>query len=145
MRQWPNDCFFAWVESEINAGRSVRFRMKGGSMLPFLREGRDEVVVFPCREDELQPMEAVLFRYRGRHILHRIIRRQAGRLWLQGDGVCAVHEECAPSDVVGIVRYVYVAGRREEVSSWRWRWKVRLWRCLGSGRSLVLRCMRRCG
>ena len=41
MKCIPNDVFFAWVESEIAEGHSVRFRLKGQSMFPLLRNERD--------------------------------------------------------------------------------------------------------
>ena len=44
MKRIANECFFAWVESEIKSGRSVKFRVKGNSMMPLLRNGKDEVV-----------------------------------------------------------------------------------------------------
>ena len=47
MKRIANECFFAWVESEIKSGRSVKFRVKGNSMMPLLRNGKDEVVVGP--------------------------------------------------------------------------------------------------
>ena len=34
MKKVDNDIFFAWVESEIEAGHAVRFRLKGNSMYP---------------------------------------------------------------------------------------------------------------
>ena len=57
MRKIPNELFFSRVEAEIAGGRPVRFRLKGWSMFPLLRDGRDEVVLYPCTEDELQPMD----------------------------------------------------------------------------------------
>ena len=45
MKRIANECFFAWVESEIKSGRSVKFRVKGNSMMPLLRNGKDDVVV----------------------------------------------------------------------------------------------------
>lgn len=59
MKCIPNDVFFAWVESEIAEGHSVRFRLKGQSMFPLLRNERDEVVLYPCHENELRPMDVV--------------------------------------------------------------------------------------
>ena len=56
MKQIPNDFFFSWVEKEIAEGRNVRFRLKGNSMFPLLRDGRDVVVLYPCTEDELRPL-----------------------------------------------------------------------------------------
>ena len=46
MKRIANECFFCvgW-ESEIKSGRSVKFRVKGNSMMPLLRNGKDEVVV----------------------------------------------------------------------------------------------------
>ena len=66
MKQIPNELFFTWVETEIAEGNSVRFRLKGQSMFPLLRNERDEVVIYPCVADELQPMDVVLFRYQGK-------------------------------------------------------------------------------
>ena len=51
MKTLSNDIFFAQVESEIAAGRSVRFKVKGNSMYPLLRNGLDEVTLSPiCKE-----------------------------------------------------------------------------------------------
>lgn len=36
MKRIANECFFAWVESEIKSGRSVKFRVKGNSMMPVI-------------------------------------------------------------------------------------------------------------
>ena len=33
------------IEDEISSGGKVRFKPRGRSMLPFLKEGRDEVVL----------------------------------------------------------------------------------------------------
>ena len=46
-----NDCFFAEVVQRLEAGQSVRFRVKGTSMTPLLRNGKEEVVVYPCTTD----------------------------------------------------------------------------------------------
>ena len=86
MKQIPNELFFAWIEKEIAEGRSVQFRLKGYSMFPLLRNECDEVVLTPCQENELRPMDVVLFRYQGKHVLHRIIRREGSKLYIQGDG-----------------------------------------------------------
>lgn len=84
MKRLPNDCFFSLVEDDIHHGKSVRFRMKGSSMFPLLREGKDEVAVYPCKAESLKPMDVVLFRYRGRCLLHRIVGMKDGRFIMQG-------------------------------------------------------------
>ena len=144
MKQLSNDLFFAWVEAEIAEGNPVRFRLKGQSMFPLLRNGRDIVVLYPCRQEELRPMDVVLFRYRGTHVLHRILRREGERLLIQGDGSYVAREECTVADVVGIVRTIIrPSGKQVSVDSWRWRLPSRLWRSLGVLRTPMLRVLHR--
>jgi len=142
MKQIPNEVFFAWVEQEIAEGRSVRFRLKGQSMFPLLRNERDEVVLYPCREEELQPMDVVLFRYQGKHVLHRILRREGSCLYLRGDGSYVAKEMCATADVVGKVQEVIrPSGKMIPVDAWQWRMPSRLWCGLGIFRNPCLRVL----
>ena len=143
MKQIPNNLFFAWVESEIAEGRSVRFRLKGHSMFPLLRNERDEVVLYPCTEAELKPMDVVLFRHQGRHVLHRIIRREGDRLLIQGDGSFVAKEECTVADVIGKVRSVVrPSGKELSVDDWQWRFPSFVWQHMGIFRTPLLRVLR---
>ena len=140
MKIVSNELFFAWVEEELAKGNNVRIRMKGVSMLPLLRGEKDEVLLAPCPPDELKPMDVVLFHFRGKHVLHRIIRRKGDWLRIQGDGSFVAVEQCHTKDVVGKVIKVYrPSGREVSVDSWRWRWPSRLWRCSDTLRRLMLR------
>ena len=142
MKQIPNELFFAWIEKEIAEGRSVQFRLKGYSMFPLLRNERDEVVLSPCQENELRPMDVVLFRYQGKHVLHRIIRREGSKLYIQGDGSFVAKEECLTSDVVGKVCIVVrPSGKHIDVNSWQWRLPSTMWRRTGIFRKLLLRIL----
>ena len=140
MKPIPNEIFFAWVEEEMAAGRSVTFRLKGNSMYPLLRDGRDDVVLCPCAGEELRPMDVVLFRYKGKHLLHRIMRIDGDRLYIQGDGSVVAREECLYSDVVGKVQAVVrPSGRTIPTSSWKWRVPRCLWRKSGMLRIFLLK------
>ena len=142
MKQIPNELFFAWIEKEIAEGRSVQFRLKGYSMFPLLRNEREEVVLSPCQENELRPMDVVLFRYQGKHVLHRIIRREGSKLYIQGDGSFVAKEECLTSDVVGKVCIVVrPSGKHIDVNSWQWRLPSTMWRRTGIFRKLFLRVL----
>ena len=91
----PNQLFFAEVEAMLSEGREVQIRMKGHSMRPLLRSERDQVVLTPCTDPaRLRPGDVVLFRCCGRHILHRIVRRDGDRLTLAGDGNYRITEQC---------------------------------------------------
>ena len=140
MKKVDNDTFFAWVESEIEAGHAVRFRLKGNSMFPLLRNGKDVVVLEKCPAESLQPMDVVLFRYRGKHVLHRIIRREGERLLIQGDGSIVAKEECTVDDVVGkVLRICRPSGKEIPVGSWQWTIPSRMWHGLGFLRNWILR------
>ena len=144
MKQIPNDLFFAWVETEIAEGRSVQFRLKGVSMFPLIRNGKDEVVLHPCSAEDLRPMDVVLFKYKGQYLLHRIIKREGKRLIIQGDGSFVAKEMCTTDDVVG---KVYAIVRRHDkviyVDSWKWKLPSLLWRNTGLLRPYLLYILRR--
>ncbi len=142
MKQIPNDLFFAWVESEIAEGRSVRFRSKGVSMYPFIRGGKDEIVLSPCSKEELKPMDVILFRYEGKHILHRIIRKNDNQLTIKGDGSYNAKETCTVDDVVGRVQSIIrPSGKVISVDSWRWRLTSYIWNKMGIFRNPILRLL----
>ncbi len=143
MKVIPNESYFAWVEEEIAQGRPVQFRLKGVSMFPLMRNGKDEVVLYPCKGEELKPMDVVLFRYRGKHLLHRIIRREGDCLYIQGDGSYVAKESCNVADVVGKMHSVIrPGGRRVSVESRSWRIQSLLWQKIGAFRPYLLRVLR---
>lgn len=128
MKTIPNNIFFEWAESELSQRRNVCIRVKGNSMKPFLRSERDEVLLSPCQPSELKSMDVVLFKYRGRHVLHRIIIRNKEKLLLRGDGVYNQHEECTTADVLGIVKVVRRDSKREfSTENLFWKYSGRLW------------------
>ena len=110
MKTLSNDIFFAQVESEIAAGRSVRFKVKGHSMYPLLRNGKDEVTLSPL---EKVPTfnDIVLFRYHGKHILHRIISIESDTYTIQGDGIYLSCEKCTRKDILGVVTHIHKKGK----------------------------------
>ncbi|WP_418194993.1 S26 family signal peptidase [Alistipes shahii] len=83
----------------------------------------------PCADPaRLQPGDVVLFRCCGRHILHRIVRRDGERLTLAGDGNYRITEQCTTRDVAGIaVRVIRASGRVVGCDSPGWRLRSRLW------------------
>ena len=132
MKSIPNDIFFTWIESDILDGKSVQFMVKGNSMIPLLRNGRDKVMLSPCRKDELKPMDVILFKYREKYVLHRIIKREGKHLYIQGDGAFVAKEECSLDDVVGKVEAIIrPSGKMISVNSWKWRFPSVLWRKVG--------------
>lgn len=140
MKKVSNDVFFAWVEEEIAQGKPVRFRLKGNSMFPLLRNMKDSVILEKCSMHDLKPMDVVLFRYRGTHVLHRIIQRTGDDLLIQGDGSIVAMEQCTVNDVVGKVTGICrPSGKIVSVENWKWKFSSRLWRTSNSMRKFLLR------
>lgn len=125
-RTIANDIFFASVEELLKEGRSVEMLLPGGSysMRPFLRSGKDEIRLSSAEGVELRKGMVVLFRYGGRHILHRYRGTSPeGRLRMEGDGNYRLTEWVDRGDVVALLTGVR-RGRRE-FSYGSAEWKVR--------------------
>ena len=140
MKKVSNEVFFAWVEEEIAQGKPVCFRLKGNSMFPLLKNGKDSVILENCSIDELKPMDVVLFRYRGSHVLHRIIQRNGDDLLIQGDGSIVAMEQCTVKDVVGKVTAICRPSEKIlSVDNWKWTLPSRLWRISNPLRVFMLK------
>ena len=131
MKTISNDIFFAQVEELLSEGQSVVIRVKGYSMRPFMRSDRTQVRIAPLTDSERKALrvgDIVLFRYRGRHIMHRIRRIDEDKITLAGDGNYRIWEQCSPQDVVGIIsdvisfngRTISCHSRLWSCASWIW-------------------------
>ena len=128
MKSLPNDIFFAEVEHRLSEEGRVMLTVYGNSMRPFMRSGRTCVSLSVCDAESLKCGDVVLFRYRGRHILHRITAVGNGEFELAGDGNYRVSEHCRTSDIVAKVEAVTDRrGRVTYCNSRRWRMKSSLW------------------
>ena len=121
IKEWSNADFFALLEEELEEKGRVRFRVKGTSMQPFLRNGREEVVLEKTGDRPPAIGDICLFRYHGSHILHRLVGKRNGSLQFQGDNVITHCECCRVQDVAGIVVKVVRDGK--ECSSFPVRWR----------------------
>ena len=144
-RSFANRDFFALVEQTIGEGRSITIPVNGVSMHPFIRSGRDKAVLSPFDASDLRVGAIVLFRYRGTHVMHRIVSREGGRLTMQGDGNNVSTIETADiGDVVALVRYVIKpSGRVVDCMSEAQMRRFRMWRLLNPVRRYIMALDRR--
>lgn len=115
-----NEELFADVEQIIGEGGRIRLRVKGYSMRPFLRNGTDCVNLSPIGLLRPERGMVVLFRYRGRHILHRICRIDAEEAIIEGDGNYRQKERIRPGDITAYVDSIERNGRHIDYGSVRW-------------------------
>lgn len=111
-----NKTLFAAVEERLAEGQQVDLPLRGVSMKPTLREG-DVLTLEPCSRPAVG--DVVLFRYRGRHLLHRVIAIDGDTFTMQGDN-CSSSETASSGDIVARLIAVRRGGKTIAVGSRRW-------------------------
>ncbi len=123
-----NDPFFAEVVRMLGEGKRVRIPVKGYSMLPFIRGEKDEVWL-EAPGEELKVDDIVLFHYKGRYIMHRIIKISVEEgIVIRGDGVPETCEYPSREEICGKVTAIirngkdcdpYASGELRRVHLWQ--------------------------
>lgn len=122
-----NDLFFVEVNRMLSKGCRVTMRPQGDSMIPFIKGGRDSVVLQKTKEVDTGDIVLAHIPEKG-YVLHRIYRMQGERLTLMGDGNLHAREQCEKSDVLGKVIKICRNGRYVECDTFRERFKADCWR-----------------
>ena len=119
-------------EEIFDGGGTVIFTPCGQSMRPFLRSGRDRVLLFRPKEGDLRVGQIALCRRPdGVIVLHRIVRTHEGKLTLCGDGLVRLERGIAPQDVIAVVEGFYRGERFIDCRHHRcYRLLSRLWMLL---------------
>lgn len=122
--------FFSEIGRMLSEGHTVTFRAKGGSMYPFIQDGRDRLRLEKVREVAVG--DVVLVRLPDQdYVLHRVYKMNGSEgMVLMGDGNLCATEHCRRENVVGKVTGILRNGRWIDCSSRKERIKVLLWRKL---------------
>lgn len=133
------------VRTLISEGRTVSLTVKGNSMNPFLVSMRDQMTLGPWKDEDIKKGCVALVRdTRGNYVIHRIIRRDEGKVILLGDGNIGQTETALMNDIIAIMYSIDRKGRTWtpesrlwKLYSWAWmamtpvrRWPLGLWRRL---------------
>jgi hypothetical protein len=140
-----NELFFAEVEQLISQGESVTITIKGNSMRPWLQNSKHKVIVSPLADSILQCGDIALFRYKGKHILHRVVEIENDKITFSGDGNIGIKEQASKDDVIALVESIITpSGRVIECNSNEWKTKSKLWLALPQfARRIILGILRR--
>ena len=111
-----NDSFFAEVLDVLGQGKRVTIPVKGFSMLPFIRGGKDLVVLERADRDLLKADDIVLFHIGpsdgGRYVMHRILALDGDKVDIMGDGVPYAHEHVRRGQILAKAVEILRAGKR---------------------------------
>jgi signal peptidase len=119
----PSDRAFVEVVSEVlGRGHSVRFRAKGTSMTPTIREG-EVITVVPVQPNGIRRGEIILYRSERGVFGHRVVRVTRGRagsvvLLPRGDACQTCDEPVEESAVLGRIVAVERDGESLDLAGW---------------------------
>ncbi len=126
------ESYFGLLESLLDEGKDVEMTPKGNSMLPFIRGGRDSVLLTKPSKP-LESGDIVLFKVNGHYVMHRILEVNGDRLLIMGDGNIGNTESCGVGDVIGLVTEIHKPGGKIVKPG-----KARFWRRLRPIRRIIL-------
>lgn len=117
----PNDIVFEEVEECIAHGESITIPLRGTSMTPTLEDGC-LVTLSPIGSTNLLNRNAVLlFRYDGKHILHRFHHTEGENIVARGDNLYSF-EKFNRKDIVAVLSsFKKKNGSVINCESFRWK------------------------
>lgn len=111
------------ISEQLACGGSVRFTPHGYSMLPFIRQGIDEVVLSKA-DVPLRKNDIIFYRRaNGQFVLHRIVGKGASSYILRGDNQTRLEYGITDESVIGVVSEVVRNGKtilRGSPAFWYW-------------------------
>lgn len=139
-----NSLFFAEIASAVASGERVEIRAKGNSMLPFIRDGIDHIILEKPTQESFQKGRLLLFELSGsRYLMHRVKRVNGEQLLLQGDGNLSNLEGCTREQVIAQATAVIRGGKTIKEGSLRWNLFRYLWPSGKIARRVLLGLRRR--
>ena len=132
-----NDILFPEIVGLLKEGHTVTLQAKGGSMFPFIVEGRDKVVLQKANRYRKSDIVLACLPEKG-YVLHRIYRLSAGTIHLMGDGNLYATECCQWNNIQGKVIQIIRNGKTVDCDAARERWRARLWQWLLPLRRIIL-------
>ena len=138
----PNAELIPAIEKLIEEGQEVIFKPKGVSMLPFIRGGRDSVLL--RKADGLKVGDIALAEIsEGRYVLHRIETIEDEMIVLMGDGNLVGRERCRKEDVMAIAVKIIKENKEIDCQSPRHMRMAEIWKRLLPVRRYLLAIYRR--
>lgn len=134
--------YLSVLKELVEEGREVRLKIAGESMVPFLREHRDEV--FFRKPTEVLKKGDIVFYQRegGQFVMHRIQRIKPEGYFIIGDNQTVVEGPVAKEQVFGLVTRVIRDGKIMEPGDFWWDFFAHVWIRIIPLRRFVMRVYR---
>lgn len=109
-----------------DGGAPFPLTVTGGSMAPFLADGRDTVLLTPF-DGKVSRGDVLLFDCGGRLLLHRVCAVKNGELWFMGDAHTYAEGPIKTSAVLARCDSVIRDGKPMRKSDAMWRFYEHIW------------------
>ena len=86
----------------------------GNSMLPFLRERKDTIVI--QKQEQYKKFDVVLYKRNGNYVLHRIIKVLPETFHIRGDN-CYYDEYVKHNEIIGVMVECYRGEKKVNLNS----------------------------
>ena len=134
----PNNIFFAEIQAQIQQGKKVKIRVRGYSMMPFIRNNDEALLIPPTPEHIKKGTPVVALTDEMGIVLHRIYHIEGNRITLLGDGNVNQFEHTSPDRIIATVSHYYRGKHTIKVNSWYMYLIGRLWMAAHPWRRKVL-------
>lgn len=136
--------FLANAAELLAEGNTVRIKIDGQSMFPFIRGGKDEVILAPYSPHApLQRGTCALFLWNGHYMVHRYIGKKDGLFLMMGDGNLAQIEEVPQNAIKGILKTIcHPNGSQQDCLEKKWLAKGIWWYRLRKLRRFLIPLLR---
>ena len=137
--------FLTEAATLLKEGKSVRTRINGESMFPFIRGGKDIVEIIPYHlKDPLKKWCCTFYEWNGHYMIHRYIGSNMEKCRMMGDGNLAQVEEVNRYEIIGILKAIYHPdGSIQECNDPQWLRKAEYWYRLRKLRRFLIPLMKR--
>lgn len=122
-----NKEFLPLVVKDLERGHTVKLRLRGYSMRPFLEDRRDSALL--TKVTRIRVGDPILAETTpGHYVLHRIVKVMGHHIILRGDGNLRC-EMCTDKDIRANIIGFYRKGRTtlDPVDGWKWRTYSAIW------------------
>ena len=134
----PLDELMPLIRERLAAGESVRLSPHGTSMLPMLKDGRDQVILSPL-PDKLRKYDLPLYRRdNGQYVLHRVIKAKDCYTCM-GDNQFAAEKGLRHDQMIAVVKSFVRKGKEYSTDCLRYKVYCRFWCAVRPLRHLSLK------
>ena len=110
------------LEESLAKNGFLTYRIRGVSMQPMLRQGRDLFTVVPKGTERCKKYDVVLYRRPSDpYVLHRIIEVLPDSYVIRGDNCIVKEYNIKDEDILGVLTSFQLNGRTISVSDWRYK------------------------